>query len=151
MATMDGNRDEATLAPIRAWFEALQDCVRRVDYAAGRAIFAEDVVAFGTRAEVVSGLDLLVERQWSGIWPNIRDFTFVLDQLHGGVDGDLAWGVVPWTSTGFHADGTPFDRPGRATVILERRGGRWLAKHTHFSLNPGAPPRTYPPNAAQMG
>ena len=54
-------------------------------------------------------------------------------------------GVATWTSTGFHEDGTPFHRPGRATVILERRDGQWLSVHTHFSLNPGTPPRTHGP------
>jgi len=133
------------LAAIRCWFEELEDCVRRVDFDAGRAFFAPDVVAFGTRADVVAGLDALVANQWRGIWGYIRDFRFAIDQLHAGCDGDLAWGVVPWTSTGFDATGRPFDRPGRATVIFERRAGRWLAKHTHFSLNPGTPPRTFGP------
>lgn len=128
---------------IRGWFEALQRCVRDVDFEAGRALFVEDVVAFGTKADVVTGLDRLMANQWRGIWPNISDFTFRLDQLHSGADGELAWGVVPWTSTGYHPDGTPFERPGRATTVFVRRDGRWLAKHTHFSLNPGTPPTTH--------
>ena len=69
----------------------------------------------------------------------------------------MAWGAAVWSSTGFHEDGAAFDRPGRATVALERRpeapvegtkgAGQtsrpWLAVHTHFSLNPGVPPRTF--------
>jgi ketosteroid isomerase-like protein len=135
--------DQTALEVLSDWFVALERCVRAVDFAAGRELFAEDVVAFGTRADVVTGLDTLERQQWHGIWPNIADFTFVMDQLHAGRDGDLTWGVVPFTSTGFHPDGTPFPRPGRATVILERRSGRWLAKHTHFSLYPGTPPTTH--------
>jgi ketosteroid isomerase-like protein len=130
-------------AALRRWFEELQACVRKVDFAAGRALFAEDVIAFGTKADIVGGLDPLAANQWQPIWPNIADFTFLLDHLHAGHDGDLAWGVIPWTSTGFHPDGTPFDRPGRATVIFVRRDGRWLARHSHFSLNPGTPPTTH--------
>lgn len=132
-----------TVEAIRAWFGALERCVRGVDYATARGLFAPDVVAFGTRAEVVSGLDRLQEQQWSGVWPLIADFTFDLAQLHVGAGGDLAWAAVPWTSTGFHEDGTPFPRPGRATVAFARRDGRWLATHTHFSLNPGTPQRSY--------
>ena len=130
-------------AGLREWFEQLQTCVRNVDFDAGRRLFVEDVVAFGTKANVVVGLEPLVASQWSGIWPNISDFTFQLEQLHTGQDGSLAWGVAPWTSTGYRPDGVAFDRPGRATVIFERRGNRWLAKHTHFSLNPGTPPTTH--------
>jgi ketosteroid isomerase-like protein len=128
---------------VREWFQTLERCVRQVDYHTARGIFAPDVLSFGTRADVVSGLDALVANQWSGIWPNIRDFTLTLEQLHWGAAGDLAWGIVPWTSTGFHPDGRSFPRPGRATVIFERRHGTWLAVHTHFSLFPGTPPTTH--------
>lgn len=135
--------DPATVAAVRDWFATLQRCVRAVDYATARGIFADDVVAFGTRAELVYGLDALEAQQWSGVWPVIEDFTFDLERLHAGADGALAWAVVPWTSTGFHEDGTAYDRPGRATVTFARHGGRWLALHTHFSLTPGTPHRSH--------
>ena len=54
-----------------------------------------------------------------------------------------AWGVVTWTSLGFDGNHEPFYRPGRATVTLERRDGIWLAVHSHFSLYPGTPQRTF--------
>jgi ketosteroid isomerase-like protein len=128
---------------VREWFQTLERSVRRVDYPTMRHHFAPDVLSFGTRADVVSGLDALMANQWSGIWPNIRDFTIDFDQLHWGASGDLAWALAPWNSTGFHPDGTSFPRPGRATVIFERRQGKWLATHTHFSLSPGTPPTTH--------
>lgn len=130
-------------AAVAQWFECLGRCCASVDYPGARAIFADDVVSFGTRADIVSGLDPLQRNQWEGIWPNIQDFQINLDSIHAGGDASVAWGVATWTSTGFHEDGSPFHRPGRATVILERRDGRWLSVHTHFSLNPGTPPRTY--------
>lgn len=144
---MTTDRETGPPAPpeIRRWFEEFEACVRAVDFERGRSYFVEDAVAFGTRADVVSGLDNLVRHQWQGIWGNIRDFAFRLDQLHGGADGNLAWGVAPWTSTGFDRDGNPFPRPGRATVVFRRVGDRWLAQHTHFSLNPGTPPTTHGP------
>jgi len=37
-------------------------------------------------------------------------------------------------------DGTPFDRPGRATIVLARQpDGRWLGVHSHMSLARGVP------------
>jgi ketosteroid isomerase-like protein len=128
---------------IREWFKTLERSVRQVDYQTMQRHFAPDVLSFGTRADVVSGLDALVANQWSGIWPNIRDFSINFEQLHWGASSDFAWAIAPWNSTGFHADGTPFPRPGRATVIFERRQDKWLATHTHFSLFPGTPPMTY--------
>lgn len=135
-------------AAVRAWFERLETAVRAVDYDAGRAIVADDVVSFGTKAVTVRGLDHLQDNQWSGIWPTTEGFTVDLDSLHADRAGALAWGVVTWTSTGFDEVGEPFDRPGRATVVLERRDGRWLAVHTHFSLFPGVPQETYGPGGA---
>jgi ketosteroid isomerase-like protein len=132
-------------AAVRQWFELLERCCVDVDYESARAIFATDVASFGTKAEVVVGLGPLQRQQWEGIWPNIRDFGIDLDHMVAGGSESLAWGIAPWTSTGFSEDGTPFDRPGRATVVLERRGDTWLAVHTHFSLNPRTPARTHGP------
>jgi ketosteroid isomerase-like protein len=140
------NAIESADAPFRAWFEALQACVRRVDYDAARELFADDAIGFGTRASFVVGLDSLMASQWQGIWPNIRDFAFDLDTMHSGADGAGAWAIATWTSTGFDpATGAAFDRPGRATVIFTRVADRWRARHTHFSLFPGTPQTTRRP------
>lgn len=125
------------------WLRALERCVRNVDYTAARDLFAPDVVAFGTRADVVEGLENLQNNQWSGVWPTIRDFTFDLDQLRWRWSGDQGWAVVTWTSTGFHPDGQPFARPGRATLVFVRSDGALRAQHSHFSLNPGTPARSH--------
>jgi ketosteroid isomerase-like protein len=131
------------VAGVREWFDRLGRYCAAVDYDSTHALFAPDVVSFGTRARIVTGLDLLQANQWAGIWPNIRDFRIEMDTVHAGGDDSYAWGITTWTSTGFDEKGNPFHRPGRATVILERRQGSWLAVHTHFSLAPGTPPRTY--------
>jgi hypothetical protein len=72
--------------------------------------------------------------QWEGIWPNIDGFTVDVDGVSGGGNETTAWGVTTWSSIGFDAEHVPFDRPGRATVILERRDDRWLAVHTRASI-----------------
>lgn len=135
------------VAAALGWFAELGRCCAAVDYDSAEAIFAPDVVSFGTRADVVSGLGPLRRNQWEGIWPNIANFRVHLDGVRSGGDERHAWGVATWTSTGFHEDGEAFFRPGRATVTLERRDGVWLATHTHFSLNPGTPPRTFGPRS----
>jgi ketosteroid isomerase-like protein len=134
---------QQTEAAVRGWFEELQSCVRAVDFGRAERIFAPDVVGFGTYKDIAEGRETLRREQWSNIWPNISEFTFTLEQLRWGAAGDraadgshLAWAACPWTSVGFGPDGTRFDRPGRVTVVLERRGGEWLAIHTHFSLYP---------------
>ena len=123
---------------VREWLVEMQSSVRAVDYARAEHLFALDVVGFGTYEGMAKGRPVMRSAQWSHIWPTIRDFTFRLDDLHAGSEGDLAWGACPWTSTGYGPDGSAFSRPGRMTVVLERRKGRWLAIHTHFSLFPAS-------------
>jgi hypothetical protein len=99
-------------------------------------------------AEWISGWGREVEeRQWAQIWPAIEDFAFDVDDLDVIVSPDRrqAVAVVTWSSTGIGADGTRFDRPGRATVVLTRPdvGVPWRGVHTHFSLARGVPDGTY--------
>ena len=136
------------LVAVRSWFGLMSRFCAVVDYDGAEAIFAPDVVSFGTKAAIVTGLAELRRNQWEGIWPNIRDFVIDVANARGGGDEGSAWGVATWTSTGFDREGRPFERPGRATVTLERRDGRWLAVHTHFSLAPGAPQQTFGPGGA---
>ena len=87
-------------------------------------------------AGVLDGLDHLAADQWMNVWPRIRDFTFRLDEVRAGCADGLLWAACPWDSRGTRPDGTTFERPGRATVILVHDGERWRAAHTHFSLYP---------------
>jgi ketosteroid isomerase-like protein len=127
---------------VRAFFERLSRNCAAVDYDATERLFADDVASFGTKACIVVGLAPLRREQWEGIWPNISDFRIALDQIHARGDASFAWGMAPWTSTGYDPNGKPFERLGRATVVMEQRDGRWLAVHTHFSLVPGTPATT---------
>jgi ketosteroid isomerase-like protein len=56
-----------------------------------------------------------------------------------------AVGMGVFDSTGYRQDGTPYDRPGRATVVLVRPGAEsgWLAQHTHLSLFRDVPTRSF--------
>jgi ketosteroid isomerase-like protein len=123
----------------REFLLEMQACVRAVDYTRARPLFAQDVVAFGTSAAVVSGRDRLEHDQWQNVWPTIRDFTFRLDELHCLGSPEAVCVVVPWDSIGTGTDGRPFTRPGRATLLLLPRDGRWVAAHSHFSLAPSPP------------
>jgi catechol 2,3-dioxygenase-like lactoylglutathione lyase family enzyme/ketosteroid isomerase-like protein len=126
------------LAPLREWLGALQACVRARDFDGGRRLCAPDVIAFGTVADFVEGVDRVMERQWRRVWPNIRDFTIRIDEARGAVREDQAWVAAPWDSQGVRPDGTTFPRPGRLTIAFVRHADRWLAVHTHFSLAPSS-------------
>lgn len=130
------------LESLRDWFRNWNACLLAVDFARARGLFDPDVSGFGTHADIVFGLDRLEAEQWRNVWPLISDFRFHVEALHGASTGAQAWAACPWSSTGYHADGAAFPRPGRATVILKHIGNGWRGVHTHFSLNPGTPSRT---------
>jgi catechol 2,3-dioxygenase-like lactoylglutathione lyase family enzyme/ketosteroid isomerase-like protein len=131
-----GARDGDDIAPLRDWLRQLQACVRNQDFAGGRALCVPELMAFGTRAEMVEGVEHVMEQQWRQVWPRIRDFTIHADQARGAIHGDRGWAAARWDSLGVRPDGSTFARPGRLTILFERRAGRWLALHTHFSLSP---------------
>jgi len=124
-----------------AWLEAFSACVREVDYAAAKPFFHPSILAFGTHMDVLPSLDAWVRSQWDNVWPKTSDFRFKLDAVHVLASDDQSMAVViaPWDSTGYHPDGSPFDRPGRATMVFHKAGDRWLGVHTHLSLNRGVP------------
>jgi ketosteroid isomerase-like protein len=128
----------------RQWLETFAGYVREVDYASARPLFHPDVLAFGTHNDVIPGLDKWVTTQWDNVWPKTTDFRFVLEQTSvlASPDGMMAIVIAPWTSTGYHPDGNPFPRPGRATMVFSRNAedaDGWLCMHSHMSLNRGVP------------
>jgi ketosteroid isomerase-like protein len=143
---------EEDLALVRDWFRELAEHVRAVDFAPARHLFAEDFVAFGTYSDFVDGRDAAEAAQWRKVWPTIDGFTWRLDGVRAQVSPDrlFAVGMAVWDSTGFAADGTPFDRPGRATVGFRRAavGDPWVAVHTHMSLFRGTPDVSHGKKAA---
>ena len=118
------------------WLLAMQDHVRRCDYGGARALFSDEVVAFGTAAGAAVGLDELESLQWRRVWPRTRQFTYDLDRTRV-LDAQGAICVAAsWRSLGVAPDGTEFTRHGRATLLLEPRDDRLVATHSHFSLAP---------------
>lgn len=133
--------DAATRKAILDWLETFAGHVRAVDYASARPMWHPDLLAFGTFNDVISGRETAIATQWDNVWPRTADFAFDLARTHilASGDGMMAVAVTPWTSTGFHTDGSRFDRPGRATLVLQRDAGSWRCIHSHMSLNRGVP------------
>jgi ketosteroid isomerase-like protein len=140
MALLPSANVEVTLF-FHNWLETFAGYVREVDYASARPLFHPEVLAFGTHNDVIPGLDQWVTTQWDNVWPKTTDFRFILDQasILASSDGTMATVIAPWTSTGYHPDGSAFERPGRATMVFAGNADVWLCVHSHMSLNRGVP------------
>ena len=134
------------MARIRRWFERLARHVRDVDFAGARAIFAPDMIAFGTFSDFLTERGEVERAQWREVWPHIDGFRWRGD-IRAIVSADrlTAIGMAIFDSTGYRADGAPYDRPGRATVVFARRSPDedWVAQHTHMSLFRDVPSRSF--------
>jgi ketosteroid isomerase-like protein len=132
----------ALRAEILDWLDRFAACVREVDFRSAYPFWHDDIVIFGTYQELVRSRAAWTDTQWSNVWPRTRDFAFDLQntEILASPDGQVAVAVTPWTSIGWHPDGREFDRPGRATIMLQRQpDGRWLGVHSHMSLGRGVP------------
>jgi len=109
------------------WLREFEAACRARDFDAGRLMFAQDAVAFGTWAMAVHGLDNIERERWRNVWPRIRGFTFE-PEPEIRTDGETARIAAGWRSEATGPDGRPFSRPGRATFILARREGHELRR-----------------------
>lgn len=125
-------------SPVRDWLEGFSQAVRDRDFETGRDFFASEVVGFGSVAKRCDGLRSLEENQWRHVWGVTTGFAFDLDSVVSDVEGDMAWAACSWQSFGKTPKGEPLLRLGRSTFVFRKKNGRWLAVHSHFSLEPGA-------------
>ena len=137
---------EEDSARVRRWFERLAEHVRAVDFAGARPIFAEDMIAFGTFTDFMTGRDNAEAKQWRNVWPHIDGFRWRPDmRCIVAADRLTGIGMAVFDSTGYREDGTPYDRPGRTTAAFSRAvvGADWIADHTHMSLFRDVPSRSF--------
>ncbi len=134
------------VASVGEWFETLAKHVREVDYIGARPIFAPDMIAFGTFTDFMTGQPAAENAQWRNVWANIDGFTWRPGiRVIVSPDRLQAVGMGVFDSTGYHKDGMPYDRPGRATVVFVRNavGEPWRAQHTHMSLFRNVPTQSF--------
>jgi len=125
------------------WYACWDKFVADVDFKPVREMFAEDVVAFGSKIEMMTSQAELERDQWRSVWPSIEDYRYDLSTLEVITSPDrlMAMGAVLFGSTGIHPDGKTFVRNGRSTCTFMRSaiGAPWICTHSHLSLTPGTP------------
>lgn len=139
-------------ASLKAWMDEFGAEIEALDFAKARGRFDPRVVTFSTFMDVVSGIDQFENEQWRRVWPSASGFRWHTEKMRSVVSPDrlMAFVATTWGSTGYHQDGSTFDRPGRATLVLVRDsvGAPWRGLHVHVSLKRGVPQLSYGKRAA---
>lgn len=75
----------------------------------------------------------------------MKKVKFPLENIKVHVKGNLAWATYSYRMSGEYK-ARPFDSAGAATMVLEKRGDKWLIVHEHTSTK-RRPPAANPPAA----
>jgi ketosteroid isomerase-like protein len=125
---------------VERWLATWQGFINEKDYEHARALFAGEVVAFGTVTGYMKGIVELEERQWRQVWHRIEDFVFDTATLTvvGDTSSSTVTAVCLWNSLGKAPQGW-YERRGRVTLVLRKTDDRLECIHSHFSMEPGIP------------
>lgn len=137
-----GAPEEGDVAQVTATLHALFAAAERGDFAALDTLYAGDSLT------VVEGAG--INRTWADyrdhhLAPEVKqttNFQYRPSEIEARVAGDLAWATFRYAVKG-EMNGRAFDSVGRGTAILERRGSRWVVRHTQTgsrARRPSDPP-----------
>jgi len=125
----DNSADSASAAAVVA---ALFTAAERSDIAALDTLYAGDSLT------VIEGSG--INRTWTDYRDNhlgpelkeMKDFRYRPSEIEVRVRGAVAWAIFRYTLRA-NVEGRAADVVGRGTAILEKRGTRWVVRHTHTS------------------
>lgn len=125
-------------ARVRSTLEVLFAAAERADLAALDTLYAGDSLT------VVEGTG--INRGWTDyrdhhLAPELREmrnFQYRPFEIEPHVQGNLAWAIFRYTLRA-EVEGRTLDLVGRGTAVLERRGNRWVVRHTQTTSRPRRP------------
>lgn len=68
----------------------------------------------------------------------LKNFRYRPFEIEPHVSGSTAWAIFRYDLTG-DLDGRALDQVGRGTAVLEKKGSRWVVRHTHTASRPRRP------------
>ena len=129
-------------ARVVAVIEALFRAAERGDLAALDTLYAGDSLTVIEGAGINRGWADYRDRHLGPELKEMRNFHYRPAEIEAHVSGNTAWAIFRYAvraSMGERA----IDAVGRGTAVLERRGQRWVVRHTHTSRRARRP--TDPP------
>lgn len=122
--------------------EALFAAVERGDLAALDTLYAGDSLTVVEGAGINRGWRDYRDNHLAPELKEFRNFKYRPHEIEVRVVADVAWAMYRYALTAEMGE-RKVDVVGRGTAILERRGGRWVVRHTQTASRPRRP--TDPP------
>ena len=128
----------AAAATLRAVFAAAE----RGDLAALDTLYAGDSLTVVEGTGINRGWPDYRDRHLAPELKEMKNFRYRPFELEARASDDVAWVTFRY-ALGGEVGGRTIDNIGRGTAILERRGGRWVVRHTQTTSRarrPNEPP-----------
>lgn len=128
-AAMTRRTDAGNVAAVvRALFSAAE----RNDLAALDSLYAGDSLTVVEGAGINRGWADYRDHHLAPELKEMKNFQYAPSDIEVHVAGDLAWALFRY-SLKAEMGGKAVDQVGRGTAVLERRGSRWVVRHTQTS------------------
>ena len=126
--------DSRTEGEVKATLQRLADAFANRSLKAYLECFAPDadVVLYGTGADEKRIGPEQIRTQVERDWAQSESAAMLLHWTSISAAGPVAWVAVDGAFK-FRVGGKEGTSPARVSVVLERREGRWLIVHAHFS------------------
>lgn len=124
---LSGERARVASA-VRALFAAAE----RNDLRALDTLYAGDSLTVVEGAGINRGWADYRDHHLAPEMKEMKNFRYRPFEVEARVSGPLAWSMFRYALQA-DVDGKPIDVVGRGTAILERRGDRWVVRHTQTS------------------
>lgn len=125
-------------ASVRSTLEALFRAAERGDLAALDTLYAGDSLTVVEGAGINRGWTDYRDHHLAPELKEFQDFRYRPTEIEVHVAGVLAWALYRYTLQARVGERT-IDNVGRGTAILERRGNRWVVRHTQTASRPRRP------------
>ncbi|MDY9926937.1 nuclear transport factor 2 family protein [Methanosarcina sp.] len=127
--------DSVTEKAVKAVLDKFADSYARRDLKSAMSLIApdDDVVIYGTGADEKRVGQEAIKSQFERDWAQIEDPGLEYNWISISAAGNVAWAAIDAVSKA-KVDGQNLKFQSRITMVLEKRGDRWLIVQGHFSF-----------------
>jgi uncharacterized protein (TIGR02246 family) len=136
-------------AALKAVDEAFVQAFNKKDVDGVLACYADDAVVMDPGPALIYRGKEEIKKGFGEFFRTQPGAQLKLGEAHYKNVGDLGYGYILWTITLNGPEGSPMEMKGRATDVMEKRGGKWVLVTDHASFPVPAAPTAGTPAPAK--